>query len=110
MRSSQDVQAVDFGHIAVLLDRRTGGISACEPGAIDTVPISAVSSNPGWGTHEVQITVAPPASMPLKLRMMANFALAITLVVRHAGRKRSGFARLVRLIKIAQLLCRRPAS
>ncbi|MDN5917326.1 MAG: lasso peptide biosynthesis B2 protein [Pseudonocardia sp.] len=85
-----------------------GFLHPARPAAVAPPVVPLPMTGPSWGTQEA------PGALPARERVcrswapIAALALAAVLIVRAAGRRTHAFARLLRLVRTAAWLGRRP--
>jgi hypothetical protein len=103
------VIAADTGNALILLDTRTGRVTAIIGAAqaqwrathrsLATIPVREVPVS--WGTSETPAGLEKIAAPQLRWRWRATIALAITLTMRNAGPRCRAFARMTTLARLA---------
>ncbi|MEU3687993.1 lasso peptide biosynthesis B2 protein [Streptomyces narbonensis] len=97
-------KSVDFGHVRVVIDYRTGRVRCQVPGRSPN-PVTAPTAS--WGSAEHPAGLERPRN---PWTAPAAGALAMVFAIKSAGRKASAMHRMTAAIRAAASACRRPAT
>lgn len=97
-------RTVDFGHVQVHIDYRTGRVRCLLPAALTTATTAPTAS---WGSSEHPAGLTPPSG---RWNPAAALALATVLAIREAGPRRASMQRLTAGLRTATAACTTPAT
>lgn len=97
-------RTVDFGHIQVHIDYRTGRVRCLLP-AVPTTATTAPTAS--WGSSEHPAGLTPPSG---HWNPAAALALATVLAIRKAGPQGASMQRLTSALRTTTAVCTTPAT
>ncbi|WP_086822803.1 lasso peptide biosynthesis B2 protein [Streptomyces sp. NRRL B-24572] len=97
-------RAVDFGHVLVVVDHRTGRVRCQVPGRS---PAPVVAPAASWGSAEHPAGIERPREA---WSLSAAAALVAVFAIKRAGSRATAMHRVTTAIRVATSTCRRPAT
>ncbi|KOX34304.1 MULTISPECIES: lasso peptide biosynthesis B2 protein [unclassified Streptomyces] len=97
-------KSVDFGHVLVVIDYRTGRVRCQTPGRSQN-PVAAPRAS--WGSTEHPAGLERPSA---PWTASATAALATVFAVKNAGPGATAMHRVTTVVRAAASTCRRPAT
>ncbi|MEV6248617.1 lasso peptide biosynthesis B2 protein [Streptomyces sp. NPDC051742] len=97
-------RSVDFGHVLVVVDYRTGRVRCQVPGRS---PLPVVAPAASWGSAEHPAGIERPRGA---WSLAAVAALAAVFAIKRVGGRATAMHRVAMVIRAAAWACRRPAT